>query len=268
MKGVILQTPTVHMIKFTGLIDGDLLAYKASSAVQKDIYWGDGLYTCHAYLDDAIDQFEEIMGGIKGILKTNHNVEMNDYSFVFSDPNDNFRKHLMPDYKNNRLDKRKPTCYYGLVDWIRNNYESKSSESLEADDVIGINSTPDTTLIVSLDKDFKTLPTHFYRVNEDQIYWLDEDKANYWHMFQTLVGDTADGYKGCPGIGAVRAERILKDVPQDKLWETVVNTYKKAGLTEDDALLQARMAYILRPGDTKDTLWTPDKIVSIKTTNS
>lgn len=254
--------------EYIGLIDGDLLAYKASSAVQKDIYWGDGLYTCHAYLDDAIDQFEEIIGGIKGILKTNHNVEMNDYSFVFSDPNDNFRKHLMPDYKNNRLDKRKPTCYYGLVNWIRNNYESKSSESLEADDVIGINSTPDTTLIVSLDKDFKTLPTHFYRVNEDQIYWLDEDKANYWHMFQTLVGDTADGYKGCPGIGAVRAERILKDVPQDKLWETVVNTYKKAGLTEDDALLQARMAYILRQGDTKDTLWTPDKIVPIKTTDS
>ena len=90
--------------EYIGLIDGDLLAYKASSAVQKDIYWGDGLYTCHAYLDDAIDQFEEIIGGIKGILKTNHNVEMNDYSFVFSDPNDNFRKHLMPDYKNNRLD--------------------------------------------------------------------------------------------------------------------------------------------------------------------
>ena len=112
--------------EYIGLIDGDLLAYKASSAVQKDIYWGDGLYTCHAYLDDAIDQFEEIIGGIKDTLKTNHNVEMNDYSFVFSDPNDNFRKHLMTDYKNNRLDKRKPTCYYGLVDWIRNNYESVS----------------------------------------------------------------------------------------------------------------------------------------------
>ena len=229
--------------EYIGLIDGDLLAYKASSAVQKDIYWGDGLYTCHAYLDDAIDQFKELIGDIKDTLKTNHNVLMTAYSFVFSDPN-------------------------ALVEWIRNNYDSKSSESLEADDVIGINSTLDTTLIVSMDKDFKTIPSHFYRVNEDEIYLIDTAKANYWHMFQTLVGDTADGYKGCPGVGSVRAERILKDVPQDKLWETVVNTYKKAGLTEDDALLQARVAYILRSGDTKDTLWTPDKILPIKTTHS
>lgn len=254
--------------EYIGLIDGDLLAYKASSAVQKDIYWGDGLYTCHAYLNDAIDQFKELIGDIKDTLKTNHNVLMTTYSFVFSDPNDNFRKHLMPDYKSNRQDKRKPTCYNALVEWIRNTYDSKSSESLEADDVIGINSTLDTTLIVSMDKDFKTIPSHFYRVNEDEIYLIDTAKANYWHMFQTLVGDTADGYKGCPGVGSVRAERILKDVPQDKLWETVVNTYKKAGLTEEDALLQARVAYILRSGDTKDTLWTPDKILPIKTTHS
>ena len=82
-----MQTPTAHMINFIGLIDGDLLAYKASSAVQKDIYWGDGLYTCHAYLDDAIDQFKELMGDIKDTLKNNHNVSCNKSIYFASNSN-------------------------------------------------------------------------------------------------------------------------------------------------------------------------------------
>jgi DNA polymerase-1 len=45
-------------------------------------------------------------------------------------------------------------------------------------------------------------------------------------------------------------------------WQTVVNTYEKAGMTEEDALLNARMAFILRDGyynkETKEIkLWTP-----------
>lgn len=59
------------------LIDGDILAYKASSSVQKDIDWGDGLWTCHAYLEDAIEQFRNLLDNILFVLKE---TTLEDYS--------------------------------------------------------------------------------------------------------------------------------------------------------------------------------------------
>ena len=60
----------------------------------------------------------------------------------------------------------------------------------------------------------------------------------------------------------MRAERILADSPT---WEAVVDCFKKANLTEDDALLQARVAHILQDGDYekgKVKLWTPQNLHS------
>ena len=77
---------------------------------------------------------------------------------------------------------------------------------------------------------------------------------------QTLAGDANDGYFGVTRVGLKTAEKILnKDGVE---WQTVVNTYEKAGITEEDALLNARMAFILRDGyynkETKEIkLWTP-----------
>jgi DNA polymerase-1 len=70
-------------------------------------------------------------------------------------------------------------------------------------------------------------------------------------MFQTLTGDSSDGYSGIKGCGAVKAERVLynseKTLPS--MWKAVVEEYKRNNLTEKDALLQARMARILRTQD-------------------
>ena len=60
------------------------------------------------------------------------------------------------------------------------------------------------------------------------------------------MGDTVDNYKGCPKVGAVTAEKILNEAKGEDLWQTVVNKYLKAGMTEEDAILNARMARILR----------------------
>ena len=63
-----------------------------------------------------------------------------------------------------------------------------------------------------------------------------------------MIGDAVDNYKGCPKVGEVSGEKILRDAEKkgEDLWETVVNRYIKAGLTKEDALLNARMARILR----------------------
>ena len=70
-----------------------------------------------------------------------------------------------------------------------------------------------------------------------------------------------DGYKGVPGVGAKGAEKLLTKA-QGQEWEVIRGAYEKAGLTEEDALRNARLARILRPDEynftTKEPiLWTP-----------
>jgi DNA polymerase-1 len=112
-------------------------------------------------------------------------------------------------------------------------------------------------IIVSQDKDMKTIPTQVW--DGKDLVTITEGEANYRHLYQTLIGDAADGYKGCPGVGPVKATKLLD---ADPTWATVVAAYTKAGLTEADALTQARLARILRWSDwdaekKEPILWTP-----------
>jgi DNA polymerase-1 len=70
-------------------------------------------------------------------------------------------------------------------------------------------------------------------------------------MIQTLTGDSVDGFSGCPKIGKVTAQKILKDknLPLKEQWELVVKAYAKEGLLEHDAFQQAQVARILRHGE-------------------
>ena len=138
---------------------------------------------------------------------------------------------------------------------------------LEADDAIGIEATtnPDS-IIVSIDKDFRTIPNvPVYNPNTRETFLYSAKDSFMFFMCQVLAGDTVDGYSGCPGIGMKTAEKILKGCKtQKEMWKTVVETYIKKGLSEDDALLNARMAFILRKGyyntNTGDIkLWMPKK---------
>ena len=85
------------------------------------------------------------------------------------------------------------------------------------------------------------------------------EQADRTHLTQALTGDITDGYSGCPGIGPKTAIKVLKEGD----WIEVVAAYEKVGLTEEDALIQARVARILRHGEynkkTKEVkLWTPE----------
>jgi DNA polymerase-1 len=159
-----------------------------------------------------------------------------------------------------------------LREAVEQDYSCKAFPTLEADDVMGVLAThPGLSknhqcIIVSQDKDMKTIPTTVW--NGKDLVTYSEQEADYWHMYQTLVGDTSDGYKGCPAIGKVKAEKLLTEVliqpglPQP-YWPTVVKAYEKAGLTEADALVQARLARILRWSDwdnekKQPILWSPN----------
>src|SRR5262249_40632645 len=122
---------------------------------------------------------------------------------------------------------------------------------------------PGRKIIVSADKDMKTIPGEHYDPNKRElgVVTVSRLEADGYHMMQTLTGDTTDGYTGCPGVGPKKAEKILGDEPH-LWWHRVVEAYDKAGLSEAEALTQARVARILRATDydfklKKPILWTP-----------
>ena len=239
-------------MKRTLLIDGDIIVYRYASTVEQEVDWGDDVWSLWS---DAKEAKQLILQYLE------HLVEMtaaDDFIFCFSDK-DNFRKTVLPTYKSNRKGKRKPVCYKGVKSWIESKYESITMPNLEGDDVMGILATSgkyEETVIVSEDKDMKTIPGLLWRNAE--LENISEKDADYFHLYQTLVGDPTDGYSGLKGVGDKKATALL----ETPTWETVVTAYEKAGHTEEDALVQARVARILRASDynakkQEPILWTP-----------
>lgn len=151
-------------------------------------------------------------------------------------------------------------------------------------------------VIVTKDKDLRSVPGLFAnltRVLDSPHYEpepISEASADFWHMVQAFAGDKVDGYDGCPGIGVDRAAAILRSpvvlIPDNgvitrgknkgqrttkwvakrttSLWDCIVSHYQKAGISEEEALVQARVARICRASDydiksNQVKLWTPTK---------
>ena len=242
------------------LIDGDILAYQAASVSEVATDWGDGLWTLHAFEEQATTAFQTQLNSILEKVGTESCV------VVFSDSK-NWRKGVLPTYKSNRIGVRKPMLLQFIRQWANDRFISITVETLEGDDVLGIMATKDPKgdyVICTIDKDLKTIPGKHYNFGKEEFFEVDEDTADYWHMIQTLTGDTTDGYSGCPGVGIKTAEKILLAAEDGDRWAAVVKAYEKAGFGEEEALVQARVARILRSSDYNDKkgeviLWHPDQ---------
>jgi DNA polymerase-1 len=243
------------------LIDADILLYQTSATVEKPIDWGNDVWTLHSDVAEAKQMFDV---GLAEILDS---VKAKRFTLCFSSPN-NFRIRILPDYKANRLTTRKPLAYHAVRQYAEQTYSTQTFPTLEADDVIGILGTAPNPkhryVMVSEDKDFKTIPGFHFNPRTATFTEISKDAADRSHLFQTLVGDTTDNYKGCPGVGPVKAESLLTEGCS---WDTVVAAFVKAGLTEEDALVQARVARILRHGEynpktAEVNLWTPQTLIS------
>ncbi len=243
------------------LIDADMIVFHSCAACETPIDWDCDLTTLHCEHAEAEKLADDtVISIVDKVLDHYKYTGKYEILMCFSDT-ENFRKHILPSYKANRVGKRKPLGYSKVVEWVKDNFTCYQKPTLEADDCIGILATlnPNSSIIVSGDKDFKSIPGYFYNFLSDTYYEISEEEADYNHLFQTLIGDTADNYKGCPGVGAVTAKKILDESPT---WEALVAQFVKKKLTEDDALLQARVARILRKSDydfkaRKPKLWSP-----------
>lgn len=239
------------------LIDGDVLVYRAAFAVEKHVDWGDGQHTLHA---DEAEAKQAVDGMIEQIFS---DVNTTEYHMALTCHDTvNFRKAFFPQYKENRKDVRKPLCWKALRDYLTEKYKAQTRPNLEGDDILGIWATklwpgnPDR-IIVSVDKDFKSVPCILFNLNSRETSVYDEKQADFNFFVQTLVGDRTDNYPGCPGIGPKKAESLLSNaLDQAKagrelstMWNAVLLAYKHKGLKPEYVLTQARCARILRACD-------------------
>lgn len=182
-----------------------------------------------------------------------------DYFTLYFSDSRNFRKELDPEYKGKRT-KRKPVGYKRLLEWAQEHFTVVRYPMLEADDALGLEChlDPSDFVLVSPDKDMKQIACRLF--NGEEEITVTPEEADYWFWTQTITGDPVDGYKGVPGMGAVGAKKLLDKAEEP--WEAILGAYLKAGLTEEDAVRNARLARILRPGEYNSTtkqpiLWTP-----------
>lgn len=239
------------------LIDADIVAFKAASAAEKPINWGDGLWTLHAYEQEAQAYVYEYFARL---INTLGDGEL----CLFLTSPDNWRKDILPTYKSNRKDARKPMVLPTLKQWMMDTMNAVMVPTLEADDLLGIEATKDGGIIISEDKDLKTIPcTLFNPAKDKEPHEITEFDADYNHMYQTLTGDSTDGYSGCPTVGPKKAGEILKGCTSTtEMWAAVVAAYEKQNLSEEVALTMAQVSRICRVEDfdfdsMKVIPWTP-----------
>lgn len=226
----------------TLLIDTDILLYKAATAAETEIDWSDDVWTLYTDLKEAKEAFKWQLDRITERLGVSKLL------CCLSDHGNNFRKTMVdPTYKSQRKGQRKPVGYVALCAWVEETYPSMRKTSLEADDVMGLLATKTDTkgkcIIVSDDKDMRTISGKLYRPMADEQLEISEAEAERFFLTQVLTGDPVDGYSGIKGVGPKTAEKILGSRPS---WGAVEQAYIQAGLTRDDAIRQARLARILR----------------------
>jgi DNA polymerase-1 len=274
----------------TLLLDADIVAFKIASVSQKVYQFPD----CEPTL--VADEWHEVETRIhEAVRKITSFLDTQDVIVCLSCPTaENWRLGVLPTYKANRDYSKRPVHLAAVKDYMEANWPSYRRPTLEADDIMGILSTsrPGKNIIVSEDKDLKTVPGWLFNPAKDtKPRLITPEVADRWHMYQTIVGDATDNYAGCPGAGPDAAllcldefaawtsweyefirgkrkgERETRwgtfDAPDMAPWDRLVTLFARHGLTEEDALVQARVSRILRASDydfnqRKVILWAPD----------
>lgn len=265
------------------LIDADILVYQAMAGQEMEVDWDQtGEPQIISDVNTALEVCRDIINtwmdaaGCKRVR------------LAFSDrsaPKCTFRYKVHPNYKASRPDTEKPAIFYEIIDKLQATYKSYVYPNLEGDDVLGLLATEPNEgqkmVVCSIDKDIYTIPAKIMRtIGDPQFFGVEKIQVaqadRYW-MYQTLIGDSTDGYLGCPGVGDKRANQVLAEAYGKSfsfLWELVLREYeaqyekkrwREKFVTDDpeeEAIMNARCARILRHGDydyKKGTinLWTP-----------
>ena len=234
------------------LIDADFIVYKACAAAESEVDFGNDVILVTSDFNDAYGATK------RELTKLENKFGSFSTMILFFSDSINFRKKILESYKGHR-NRKKPCGYKRVINALKKEYKVIIKPTLEADDTMGIYATKyPGNMIVSPDKDMKQIPGQLY--NFDEVFTVSKEDGAKWHLIQSLAGDQTDGYSGVPGIGVKRAEALFNE--HGYSWKTVVKAFTDKDLTEDDALVNARLAKILTSDDYDfqkkvPILWSP-----------
>jgi 5'-3' exonuclease len=126
----------------------------------------------------------------------------------------NFRNDLYGDYKKtaSRQTARstRPAHEADCLNWLRSLPNTVTEDNLEADDIlaIGMTADPDSTVIVTVDKDLLQVSGHHFNPRAGNCF-VDKKEAFRNLQLQLIQGDPMDRIPGLPGIGPKKAKLFI-----------------------------------------------------------
>lgn len=226
-------------------IDMDVVAYRCAASCEPTKTKPE-----REDLDMAIRRADELMFRILADLETD-----NYHGWLSGSVN--FRKLLYPAYKANRDNIRRPEWLQPVREFLVSEWKARVTDGYEADDAIGIAYRPDG-VICSVDKDLRQIPGHhfdFVKLQRDSLSSSQAD-LNFWCSM--LIGDRSDNVPGIPGIGVVKAPRILGGLPAGDLKAKVFELYEQFDM---DFHLNYTLLHILRD---EEELYNIENLISKK----
>ena len=222
------------------LIDGDILVYRIGFSSENE---GESIAVarCSEFLEDLLlfNGFNSYQGYLTG--------------------KKNFRNEIAitAPYKGNRK-AAKPKHYELLREYMQKAWDFVMIEDQEADDAIGIASYEMQVgeyCICSIDKDLDMLRGDHFNFVKHEHYFVTEEEGIKNFYKQMLMGDRVDNIIGIKGIGAVKAERLLKECNNEKeMYLAVLEAYEG---NEERVLENGRLLWIRRESN---QLWIPPSL--------
>lgn len=233
------------------LLDGDLIAYRASASCEPT--------KAKPFLEPPEVAIWRLSDMIERICIATNSSEIECYL----GGSDNFRYNIYPEYKANRKDKPKPTYLEACREQLVTQYGSSIVNGIETDDMLGIRQTQldGNSRICSLDKDLLMVPgQHFNWVNQEfrLVSPLDGLKTFYK---QLILGDKSDNIPGFDGAMRGTCPKFIEKLqaPIDNMTEEIdmySYVYDIYAETENspDLHVNAQLLYILKE---EDKFWQP-----------
>lgn len=235
------------------LIDGDVLAYLACAsrwAKTVEVRGDTGIirldengkrmaveYTKEEdqkFLEYSWDNFEKLL---QELLDS---VYCTEYLMAIKGPN-NYRNIMYPEYKMNRhADPTKQNIFVPTLRKLAANLGiAIESDGREADDLLRIWAEQaieagDDYIVCSIDKDLDCIPGKHYNMKKKELFEVSPETALRFYYEQLLKGDATDNIPGVPGVGNVKATKLLAECTTEEEFQEVVVTQYFGAYGEQD----------------------------------
>ena len=170
----------------------------------------------------------------------------------------NFRYTVDPSYKANRTGMRRPEGLYEVKARLLDEYPGSINTTWEADDIVAYKkkTESDKYIMCAIDKDilYSVPGRHFNYYSKleakngpimPHFIEVDEYSALQYNYKQAIIGDSTDGIKGVPGLGAAKVEKLFSlGMTEEEMWDTVVKAYKAKGMDIIDAMITMQLVSV------------------------